>query len=313
MVPGGTNPMGASMAIEVTRGYTQSKSTTKTVSHMHSVSRAVENSLTTGYSGFGFSISDTTSVTVTSTSSVTHTLSHEISQSETFSDSFTQKCPPSTDESLKNNPGYSKGVAMWQWVVNSAYETLMSEAEDWSTFHTHHIVCTYGDEIKSYGPKPQCPITYCLAGTDNNCQKCSSYEWDSRYSSNKSDKDTTQSSNKGNGESVRSTDAASELPSDSSATSAGTGGNSSDHTTKWIIIGVVCAGVVVGVIAALYMVKHRTGQAKRMSDHIQGAGLEANLIENDVENDYRPIQGEADLTQRCVPTTNPATQQASSA
>merc|ERR1711907_146536 len=111
------------MEIQVSRGYTETHSTTKTVSHMHSVSRAFENSITTGFSAFGFSMSDTQSITITHTSSVTHTTSHEISQTKSFSDTFVQRCPPSTDPSLKNNPGYGKGVAMWQWVFRGAYET----------------------------------------------------------------------------------------------------------------------------------------------------------------------------------------------
>ena len=97
--------MGASMSIQVTRGYTETKSTTRTVAHMHSVSRAFENSITTGFSAFGFSMSDTNSITITHTSSTTHTLSHELSQAKTFSDTFTQVCPPSTDKSLEKNPG----------------------------------------------------------------------------------------------------------------------------------------------------------------------------------------------------------------
>jgi hypothetical protein len=286
---------------------------------MHSVSRTFTNSITTGFSAFGFSFSDTNSISIEHTSQTTHTMSHEVSQSKTFSDTFIQKCPPSTDPSLKNNPGYGKGVAMWQWVFRGAYETLMTEPMPWATFHTHHVVCSYGNVPRSYGPKPQCMPTYCEGSADSNCERCSSYEWDPKNESVAAAHAGRSVQSKQGAAPLASGHTGADFVADAGAgvTSDGTASDSTTHSSShlsavWIFLcvaGALCA-VAIGAMVAVYSYKHhQTSQAKKSID---ADTLKETLIESDTTgntSEYHAMPGldTTNMTQRCVPmTTSPS-------
>lgn len=299
LVPGGTNPMGATQTLTVSHGVTDQRgsSQTRTVSHQHSVSLAISDSITTGFSMFGFSISNTFTTTHTTTNTVTHTLSNEVSQSQSVSTSstFSQACPSSSEPYLKQNPGYMKGVAMWQWVIRSEYNNEEQSCRPWATYWSHHIVCTYGNNPSTYGPKPQCPPTYCEAGAAENCQKCSSYDWQPNSTQSTQDGTAAGVSNDAQGtlagrlSDSKKDSADSDSDASDSSRSAGSSSSNASSGSSYTLIAIVVTVACVGLgVVAFVVYRMRVVKSARMPQNLE---LQANLVEGGETYDYRGAQG----------------------